>query len=259
MQNEITESIIKLMKARAITQNDLAVELKCTQTAVSNLLTGKSKLTIDDLDTISRRLGIAIHELLAEASRYNNMPINIPSNIEEIITDNELSFYIVNRLRIPASVDEIFLELDLDEESKAYVLKLIDILRTNNIIEITSKGEVFASLNHERVLHYRLTKKYWDRIVEIYKNLRPVVADVIKNEKKMLKWKEKNIDAFYLEFFTEDQIKSQHDLLRQFLDLVKHQIRINSSNPDKDTNKNKELRVIYTTLAPYPKKDIRGE
>lgn len=259
MQNQITECILKQMKFKGVTQNDLAVVLNCTQTAVSNLLNGKSRLTIDDLSIISNRLGITLSELITESNQFVNSPVNIPNKAEELITENAFSFYLINRLRHPTSLDEIVKELNLNESSRIYLANLIEELLSNKVIEFNEQNQLFLNLNSEKILHYRLTDKYSDRIVEIYRNLRPVISKVIKNEKILEKWKAKNLDSFYCEFFTEDQIKKQNELQREFLNLVKHQIRINNSSIKIPSSEKKELRVIYTVLAPYPITELINE
>lgn len=259
MQKKITDCIVKLMKANGVTQSDLANELNCTQTAVSNLLNGKSRLTIDDLNLISKRLGIPINELIAESSQYDNSPINIPNNTEEIITENALAFYLLNRLKMPASLNDLFAELNLDTDEKQYANSLIESLCSHGIIRMNEFGHHYADLDNERILHYRLTKKYWDRIIEIYKNLRPIVSNAIKSEKLHSIWKEKNVDAFYADYFTDEQIKKQNEVIRQFLDLVKHQIRMNSSTNRSPSYEKKELRVVFTTLSSYPVKELQSE
>jgi transcriptional regulator with XRE-family HTH domain len=259
MQSQITELIIKQMKLKGVTQSDLADELNCTQTAISNLLNGKSRLTIDDLDLIARKIGIPIGELITEANQYNNSPINIPNKSEEIATENALSFYLINRLRIPTRIEDLFEELKPNEISKKYIQVLIDKLQQSKIIEVTKDKKIHLNLNTEKILHYRLTEKYSERLVDIYKDLRPLVSEAIKNQKNHEKWKERNLDAFYCEYFTDEQIKKQNEMQRDFLNLVKHQIRINNASTEQNAKDIKELRVIYSVLAPYPIEELKGE
>lgn len=256
MQKKITECIIKLMKSNGITQSDLASVLNCTQTAVSNLLNGKSRLTIDDLDLISNKIGIPINELIAECNQYDVSPVNFPNNAEELVTENALAFSLLNKLKIPISLSSLFTELKLNDEEKLFAISFIESLRSHSIVKTDESGNYFADLNHERILHYRLTKKYWDRIIEIYKKLRPAVSNATKNQKSLSAWREKNVDAFYADYFTDEQIKKQNEVIRQFLDLVKHQIRMNRAAIKMPSAENKELRVVFTTLSSYPIKEL---
>lgn len=252
MQKQITDCIVRLMKSKNITQARLAVELNCTQTAVSNLLSGKSRLTINDIDLISKTLGINVSELIIEATNSNIKPINYPEAVEEVICKDKLTFYIVNKLKQPMSEEDLLISVTSKNLKQALTEKINE-LKKLKIINKSQDGILSVNVNKSDILHYRLTSEYSNRISEVYTALRPIVHSVTKNESLREQWKINNLDSFYLEYFSEDQIKQQNELLRQFLDLVKHHLRMNQN--DNDSVK-KELRVIFTCLAPYPTNEI---
>lgn len=256
MQKKITESIIKLMRMKGVTQQQLSKELNCTQTAVSNLLNGKSRLAIDDLEIISKALGTSINDLLLESNSTSTKPTHIPKEIEDIISKDEFLFYLVHRFKIPASEENVLKDFSYNENTQKKIKDSINYLLEHQILKKSPDSDLLTDITNEKVLHYRLTEDYSNRLVEIYSKLRPIVSNVIKKENNLKKWKTKNLDAFYLEYFTEEQILKQNEMLRDFLDLVKHHIRLNQSINFNTSNDNRELRVIYTVLSPYPKEEL---
>lgn len=256
MQKKITESIIKIMRIKGVTQQQLSKELNCTQTAVSNLLNGKSRLAVDDLEIIAKALGTTINDILLEASSTFTKTTHIPKEIEDIISKDAFLFYLVHRLKIQTSEENILKDFLYDPNTQKKIKDSINYLLEHQIVRKTPDGNLFTDITNEKVLHYRLTEDYSNRLIEIYSKLRPIVSNAIKKENSLKKWKTKNLDAFYLEYFTEEQILKQNELLREFLDLVKHHIRLNQNVNFNLTNDNAELRVIYTVLSPYPKEEL---
>lgn len=246
------------MKARGVTQGQIATALDCSQTAVSNLLAGKSRLAVDDVVKIATTLGISFNELIAEATQDSRGPVNLSQEAEAYICGNNLAFYLINRLKEPSNLKE--LQSEFDEEKKNEIEKIIIEFKKFNLVTEDTTGRLTLSFHGSNVLHFRLTEEYSNRITEIYSMLRPVVKTIATSQKKIKAWKHKNVDAFYFEFFTEDQILQQNALLRQFLDLAKHQIRMNqNSDPNLFQKEKMELRVVYTVSAPFPNKKMMEE
>lgn len=250
MQNKIIETIQKILKQKNLTQSILAKHLGCTQTAVSNLLNEKSRLTIDDLSKISELIEVSVTDLIKEASLISDGPNRFPSKKEVHFTKDRLNFFLFNILKKPHTMANIT-SYTQSEEIKLLIMERIhDLVQSGVVNKTIFETYQNAYENQPQIFHYTLNDEYSDRIVEIYKMLREPVKHIVStSENELEAWKEKNIDAFYLDFFTEDQIINQNKLLRQFLDLVKHQIRINNQCSEKEKL---QFRAIFTSSCPYP-------
>ncbi len=258
MQDHISKCIFRIMKTRGITQGQLASSLSCSQTAISNLLSGKARLTIDDLSKIANTLEVSFDELIMEATQTSRHPIHLNPEVEAYICSNALTFYLLNRLKKPIPIRELLVEFP--ESEKDEVQNEISYLKKIDLITEDVSGFLKVNSSQSNVLHYRLTKEYSKRISEIYSSLRPIVNEIASSPKKTTEWIQRNVDAFYIEVFTEEQISQQNMMLRQFLDLIKHQIRMNEHSAQRSSLKeNSELRVIFTVSAPYPQKKDSGD
>ncbi len=250
MQNEITDLLIKKMKQKGITQNDLANYMGCTQTTVSNLLNGKSRMSIDDLNSISKHLGIQISDLFSELNGVNTAPITIPNDLQDLLTSNPIAFYLINRLKYPATEDTLNEEILKYSNQKNVFKSILKKLKEEQVIEMNSEGYLTLNLSKKSILHFNITNQYSERLIEIYRAVRESTEHISKNKNQLEKWKESNVDSFYLEYFSIEQIQQQSEHIRNFLDLVKHQIRSNNL-----TNRNTDdfqLRVIFASLSNYP-------
>lgn len=57
-------SIRQLIKEKGLTQKDIAEALQLTQSAVSKLLSGQRRLTVDRALTLARLLDVSVEELI---------------------------------------------------------------------------------------------------------------------------------------------------------------------------------------------------
>ena len=254
MQNEITELLIKKMKQKGITQSDLADHMGCTQTTISNLLNGKSRMSVDDLNSISKHIGIQISDLFTELSGIHTDPITIPNDLQELLTSNPIAFYLINRLKFPAKEESLIEEVLKYTNQKNVFIKILNKLKDEQVIEKNSEGYLTLNISKKSILHFHITNQYSERLIEIYKAVRESTVQVSKNKNQLEKWKESNVDSFYLEYFTSEQIQQQSEHIRNFLDLVKHQIRSNSLSTK--NNEEFKLRVIFASLSNYPISEV---
>jgi transcriptional regulator with XRE-family HTH domain len=250
MQAQITKCIIRIMKTHGITQAHLATALNCSQTAISHILAGKTRLTIDDLAKIASTLRVSIEELIAEATLQERISIDLSQEAENYICGSSLAFFLFNKIKKPIPERELLEEFP--HHLRKEVLEHINQFRTFGLLVQDIAGNIKLVFPDPSILQYRLTKKYTDRIAEIYSALRPMVLDVATTPAKIPTWKERNYDAFYFEYFTEDQIRQQNAALRQTVDLIKHHIRMNRHEPNTGLKDNTELRVVFVSTAPCP-------
>lgn len=87
MNQEIIKRIRKTMKANRVTQNELAATLKCTRGAVGHYLSGRRRISIDQMSVIATRLGVEpawleygveVVGVSEETSVYDVSPRNVP-------------------------------------------------------------------------------------------------------------------------------------------------------------------------------------
>lgn len=252
MQDQVTKCVLRIMKNKSVTQAQLADALNCSQTAVSNILSGKTRLTVDDLAKIALTLQVAPEELLGEAAQQARVSVQLSNEAEQYIVSNRLAFYLLNLLKKPVPSRDLFAQFAprYQTELKAHLSKFLEF----NLVTEDISGNLRLNFPEPSILHYRLGEAYARRISEIYSELRPIVNDVANSDEKSIKaWKQRNLDSFYIEFFTEDQIKEQNQLMRQTLDIVKHHIRMNRHEANRSgLNDRTELRVLYLVSAPCP-------
>jgi transcriptional regulator with XRE-family HTH domain len=258
MQKLILDAITVIMEKRGVTQDQLAASLGCSQTTISRLLRGKTKLTVEDLFNIAKALNTDPTVLVEQASRSVPQPVTLSPEIQAQLTNDGAGFQIFNRLKVPMTFSELATYFRPDQIPLVR-RKITDLKRADVIIEDID-GRL--RLNHmeeaERFL-FTQDQAYNDRIVELYGMTRSTKGDLSKmNERDAANWRRYNGDAIFVDYFSPSQIEEQKTLLLQFYNFIRYQLRTNrlaqAMDPTgkRDVRETKELRVIYLSSLPYP-------
>ncbi len=259
MQKLILDAIATIMDRRGVTQDQLAASLGCSQTTISRLLRGKTKLTVEDLFNIAKALNTDPTVLVEQASRQVPQPIMLNPEVQQLFCADHVGFQIFLRLKRPMSFSELATFFRADQ-IPAVRRKITDLKRHEVVIEDIDGRLRLNNLEAEAVF-FNQDKAYNQRITELYNFTRQTKGDLTKmSEKEVAQWKRYNGDAVVIEYFTPSQIEEQKVLLLQLYNFVRYQMRTNklaqamgdSEKIDRSSSEPKELRVIYLSSLQLP-------
>lgn len=250
IQKQILDEVKRIMKERGVTQQHLANALNYSQTAVSQLLNSKTSLSINQLHAIATVLKITLAEIVIEASQKAPVSESFSAEIQQLSCKDDVGFQIFNRLKEPLTFVELMTAFP--EALRDEVRRRINELREKQIIIEDLDKRLVLNLSNAVSLHYKTDHTYNERIESLYHRLsktRLWLSQAAPHD--LEKWKEKNYDAFFIEYFTDSQIIEQNRILRQAFDFIKQQHRINRFERKKK-NEPTKLRVLYAVSAPCP-------
>jgi transcriptional regulator with XRE-family HTH domain len=252
IQTRVLEIISRAMKKRGVTQLQLADALRCSQTTISQILNGKTRLTVEDLSNIASVLRMQVTEIVSGAEEMPPGLLHLTGELNEAICEDDITFQLFNTLKRPHRYEQLISLFPIS--NKLNIDSKIEFFRKKGIILEDLEGRLTINTPDAASLHYDITSAYEQRIVDIYKRIRPVVSKIAKSsEKELADWRKKNLDTFYVEYFSEQQIIDQNRYLRNFLEFIKQQLRINYFEKRiKDSGEKYELRSIFISNVPLP-------
>ena len=260
MQKVILDAITAIMDKRGVTQDQLAATLGCSQTTISRLLRGKTKLTIEDLFNIAKALNTDPTVLVEQATKQMPQPLQLTPETQSLLCADAVGFQIFNRLKTAMTFAELA-NFFRPDQVPLVRRKVADLKRAEVILEDID-GRIRLNHMEAETFFFNQDKAYNERITELYGLLRNTKGDLGKMpEKELNYWKRYNGDAVVVEYFTPSQIEEQKVLLLQLYNFIRYQMRTNrlaqtmdpTAKPRPDSRDQvRELRAVYLASLPYP-------
>ncbi|MEK6706666.1 MAG: helix-turn-helix transcriptional regulator [Candidatus Poribacteria bacterium] len=170
----ILNELKRALEENKITQIEVGDALGIKQSAVSSLLSGRSKLTVEQLLRISALVGIKPHKLLSAADVLLTQTIPMPYEIESILYKSEIHLVAYCAATQEITADDLVIEEYTREKIKHAMDELVAvgvlikkkdkyIQKNPNVIYTPSSPTRPTACHQKVVLH---SWRLWDKLKE---------------------------------------------------------------------------------------------
>ena len=247
MQQRLLSKLNEKIKSKQIPQRDLARVLTCSQGAVSNLLTGKTKLSVEDVFKISEILDEHPATLIEESTRDIPLYVAVGEKFQKIICGDLMNFHVFNLLRTPMREEEVLNRIPNRLIEMAQ--KSIEDLLKNGVVEYDATQQIRHCLPAAATVHFELDTLYSKRVMDLFLLSRDYMYRISQlNSEELTQWQMFNTDSLFLNYFTEDQVKEQIAAIKDVRALVRQQQQLNRVRKD---GKKMVLRKIFLSNLDY--------
>jgi predicted transcriptional regulator len=151
LYNPILAEIRKALAEERITQTQIGEALELKQSAVSSLLSGKSRMSLDQFLTLSDLIGVRPQNILQHANAVATEVVNMTPQIEEVLYRSE-----IHTLAYVAAIREITpADLYMHGTSNAAIQQALDDLVRVELLE--KRRNKYVQKNPQR--NYRISSK----------------------------------------------------------------------------------------------------
>jgi len=173
------ETLLEFIEERGMTQSELAIRLSLSEKHISEIINGKSPISIETANKLEHVFGLS-------ASFWNNLEKNYRERVAEIealeaISQNEVE--LVNLIPFKELIKMKLVKCDNPQDKKSLVLRLRDFFRVANLSAIPTLYNEALALRQTKVSYDVYAVATWIRMCDLLCN-REINNQFNRNELK---------------------------------------------------------------------------
>lgn len=163
LPNRLLSVIKEQLKTRKITIQELSERMKISQSQVSRILSGASRLDTHILHELTMVIGVPVSTLYKEAEG-GNKKLRIDEKLEEYICSDLKVYAIFTALNFPCTIDKLVSDLGINEELVSNVIKKLE----HDHIVFRPIHNVFQLTDIAKDISFGRSKSFYDLKAKLY-------------------------------------------------------------------------------------------
>jgi transcriptional regulator with XRE-family HTH domain len=197
MLAKILEKLQQEIHERGITQTEIAKALNLPQSSVSAILSGKTRLSLEDMIMVCQRINVSLSEIASHAEKLSIINTPMPEEFEDALYKTEDHFIAGVSAAVPITPDELTTYIPNASTAKKALDDLVSVgylkkFRNKYVQVYLDKTYQFKKTLSYREIFRKVVKRLWE------------YSDVNHGNKK---WRQERMNYFVIDYLTEEQWK----------------------------------------------------